>query len=1074
MQRKRANDENDASTTQTKRRRQAPEQIKSQIALVHEDKNEGVRSGKIIRIHLTNFMCHGNLQIDFNPQVNLLIGRNGSGKSAILTALIVGLGAKASKTSRSGQLKNFIKAGENSATIEIEIANVGVGAYNSDTFGQKIIIKRKITPTSSAYEIKDAYGHVVSKSREDLMKIMLFHNIQTDNPVFVLNQDAARSFLRDMVPKKNYELFLKATQMEIILEKLNKCVQLYNKYKAKLTVSTKQLEHAEKELRELEVKYERLKSVEEIKQSINLYKLQRLWLRVTEQEKKIANLQNEITAKETERDKINDKINSNSSDVSLKERLKDLQRECDEKNSLLQGENRALINLQNAYKEANCKYQVEQQQRVKLRDRCKRIEEEIETINEEISKRKESNSSQITQKRLQVDQEKKRLENQRQEVESMIATLKQDLRLNAHNKERQTEEYESVKMQKKSLQHKIASNEQELTRMGTLSNDRLEVYGQHMKSLIQMIEKVYNNRKFSALPKGPLGRYLEVPDKKWRGVVEQLLGGHLTSFIVNNGQDRQVLDKIIKTHFPQSRHTIITAKFRGQQYNVQDGSVPKIRGAHLLLDLIKCSDPDVINCLIDQINIETIVLVEDQNLAVQLTKDESQVPANLRKVVLLNPLIEYFPSPLYRAYSLEPRNPRYMQVNIDDRKKALRDEILRNKELQEQIDQKLQSFRQKLGDFEEYQKKNQTLLRKHESSMNDIKLQIEELNNYEFPSENENEVLRNEVQKLENSRNLIETKLKEKESNCMELKQAAQEKHQAVQKQQEKIKSFEREVNSLMEELNANKLEAAKKGNSLRTLTAKLSQLEEDISKLKTLIANEEPQLSEYHQEASNNGERVDTDKSNSELNHLIKSLEVKMKQICSIEENIHDVAALVEDKRLKFQTDQQLMQTISDSLVLLKKSRQQRFRTLKCLLEHMAIRVSHTFKHILKLRDFDGELSIDHAEKTLTMTIVPRDKHIKNAVSNTKSLSGGERSFSTVALLLSLWSCIDHPFYFLDEYDVFTDEFNRKVITQLLLNEAKKKSHRQYTFLSPQDMSFVEASNWIKIHRMADPRSSQ
>lgn len=100
--------------------------------------------------------------------------------------------------------------------------------------------------------------------------------------------------------------------------------------------------------------------------------------------------------------------------------------------------------------------------------------------------------------------------------------------------------------------------------MGTLSNDRLEVYGQHMKSLIQMIEKVYNNRKFSALPKGPLGRYLEVPDKKWRGVVEQLLGGHLTSFIVNNGQDRQVLDKIIKTHFPQSRHTIITAKFRGQ------------------------------------------------------------------------------------------------------------------------------------------------------------------------------------------------------------------------------------------------------------------------------------------------------------------------------------------------------------------------------------------------------------------------------------------------------------------------------------------------------------------------------
>lgn len=74
-----------------------------------------------------------------------------------------------------------------------------------------------------------------------------------------------------------------------------------------------------------------------------------------------------------------------------------------------------------------------------------------------------------------------------------------------------------------------------------------------------------------------------------------------------------------------------------------------------------------------------------------------------------------------------------------------------------------------------------------------------------------------------------------------------------------------------------------------------------------------------------------------------------------------------------------------------------------------------------MKIRDYAGEVIIDHQAQSLKLSVVPRDKNIVNAVSNAKSLSGGERSFSTVAFLLSLWTCIDHPFFFLDEYDVFT-----------------------------------------------------
>lgn len=57
-------------------------------------------AGKVKKIRVRNFMCHEALEITFNENVNFIVGHNGSGKSAILTALTIGLGAKANVTSR--------------------------------------------------------------------------------------------------------------------------------------------------------------------------------------------------------------------------------------------------------------------------------------------------------------------------------------------------------------------------------------------------------------------------------------------------------------------------------------------------------------------------------------------------------------------------------------------------------------------------------------------------------------------------------------------------------------------------------------------------------------------------------------------------------------------------------------------------------------------------------------------------------------------------------------------------------------------------------------------------------------
>ena len=51
-------------------------------------------------------MCHSNLEFTFEDKVNFISGKNGSGKSALLTALVIGLGGRAKETNRGNSLKS--------------------------------------------------------------------------------------------------------------------------------------------------------------------------------------------------------------------------------------------------------------------------------------------------------------------------------------------------------------------------------------------------------------------------------------------------------------------------------------------------------------------------------------------------------------------------------------------------------------------------------------------------------------------------------------------------------------------------------------------------------------------------------------------------------------------------------------------------------------------------------------------------------------------------------------------------------------------------------------------------------
>ncbi|CAG7832928.1 unnamed protein product, partial [Allacma fusca] len=65
-------------------------------------------------------------------------------------------------------------------------------------------------------------------------------------------------------------------------------------------------------------------------------------------------------------------------------------------------------------------------------------------------------------------------------------------------------------------------------------------------------------------------------------------------------------------------------------------------------------------------------------------------------------------------------------------------------------------------------------------------------------------------------------------------------------------------------------------------------------------------------------------------------------------------------------------------------------------------------------------------------------------------SMSGGERSFTTICFLITCWQLMDMPFFILDEFDVFMDALNRKTSQEFLMKVAESKPHSQFFLFTP------------------------
>ena len=518
----------------------------------------------------------------------------------------------------------------------------------------------------------------------------------------------------------------------------------------------------------------------------------------------------------------------------------------------------------------------------------------IQQLESDIAER-ENNPSNVENLRLENEAQIENVEKKINENSAALNNYKRDYQMFMQTSNNEKENAEELRANLQREQTKILQNDQQIHQLENAGKDTLSVYGPSAGRLLKEIESMYKQRKFTQLPKAFLGRFIEVPDRKYRQAVETILRNYLTSFIVNCDNDRLVLADVLKKYNDLQKIQIITTEFVNKVYNVNRGMVNFQSPGAVLFNVIKVSDPVVMNCLIDPCRIERIVLVENTESAIHLTQDERTVPKNLTRVMLLKPMSEYYPAPNYRSYSIREQPMRFIQTNFTEIIKDLKrkKEALEGK--YEMIRNQVRAVNEKVQEFDKYSNEKKRQIFELQIKEKQYYRELQELKSVEFPENQDIDFLRNQLEDEKKRKALFEKKIAESKEKLVQFRAVVDNFRRTMEEQlklyresREKMQKVQQENDKLQKNLNLMKNEIETKGRQIKNLQEDEKAIDLKVKELEQQVRAMTGRIK---------GKRVDSHCTVDDLEKAVKMTEKRIQGIESTNENIEDVQHKLDSK---------------------------------------------------------------------------------------------------------------------------------------------------------------------------------
>ncbi|XP_040939251.1 structural maintenance of chromosomes protein 6B isoform X2 [Gossypium hirsutum] len=1022
-------------------------------------------AGTIRRIRLENFMCHSSLEIELGEWVNFITGQNGSGKSAILTALCIAFGCRARETQRASKLKEFIKTGCSYATVQVDIKNEGVDSFKPEIFGDTIIIERRISDTTSSTVLKDRQGRKVASRKEDLRELVEHFNIDVENPCVIMSQDKSREFLHSGNDRDKFKFFFKATLLQQVDELLQSIIKQLKDACALVDELEKLIRPAQLELSELQEKIENIKRVEQILQEVQLLRKKLAWSlvydedkRLQEQAKNIETLKKRIPTCQAKIDSTLDKLEKLLERLSKKkvqvaslvEKTSEVKRKKDELWDALCSARKEKLELEEEHRRGT-------KQIHKMRNDVRRLEEQARDIQDKHIRNTQAEESEI-------EEQIKELEYAVDNVQSLLSSLKDEENTLSEQISAEMDAMKKINDEINYYERKQREVHHQICELRLHQTNKVTAFGgDGVLRLLREIER--HHKAFSMPPIGPIGAHVTlVNGDTWAPAVERAIGKMLNAFIVTNSEDACALRKCARearyNFFP-----IVIQRFSRPRLIIPNHSLPQTSHP-TTLSVLHSDNPTIYNVLVDVCKAERQVLVKDYNMGRAVAFDQ-RIP-NMLEVFTLDGFKMFSRGSVQTVLPIN-KNLKIgrLRGSFGDQVKEfeshvsnIQQDIDQRKSRKRELEKKVQDFNRKLDN-----KKKRRLDVEREFMAKRMKLQ--DMQKSHAVDDGKMVIKKKEalLEALKDRINEAEEKARTLKLSFEDLGESTKGEVEAFQKAEEELTEIEKEIHNA----EANKLHYENIMNNkvlpqIKEAEAKYLELEKDRkeSYKKASVICPESDI-----EALGDRDETTTEQLDAKLKRLNQRL---MHESQQYSESIDDLRMLHQEKERRILRELHTYKAFRERLDACQKALDLRWKKFQRSASLLRRELTWQFNGHLGKKGISGHINVSYEEKTLSVEVkMPQDAS-STIVRDTRGLSGGERSFSTLCFALALHDMTEAPFRAMDEFDVFMDAVSRKISLDTLVEFALAQGS-QWIFITPHDISNVKNGERIKKQQMAAPR---
>ncbi|KAL8287641.1 hypothetical protein RQP46_003499 [Phenoliferia psychrophenolica] len=949
------------------------------------------QAGIIMKVTLVNFMSHLYKVVEFGEQINFITGNNGAGKSAILTGISMALGGSAKSTGRAANAQ--------------------------------------------------------------------------DNCMTILTQDNARQFLAASSPKDKYNMFLRGTQLAQLTEEYELLASNTEKIAAELVRKKESLGEIEDTYSEAKERAKEAELAQGHQERLKALKDELAWVKVGEVENRLSESKSKLAVEEAKAPELE----------RLAQEAEHSLQALEETHAALQGQsNEALAPDHDA-------------QIQKLQTRITEHKAEMKKKNDTAR----TNATLVARSQETVDGYRDELENEKAKLASTVKTDLQPLHAEIA---RLTEERPAVEGERRSAVTEAGEASDELDRVSEelrQVRDSASQANRDIKRLENRIENL-NSSKTDALanyegaarllklidgqrwtgtkPFGPVGLFVKIKDPLYAPLLESHLGPNLDAFITSNQSDYLTLRQLsqrIKGSAPIARFQLDDPR----KFND---------------DLSRSEPHSSILTVLRNLEFQGLGLDTEAGRTAQAVRQYLVVKASIETAALVprrfdgDKLMRSDPRNVAAAYSADMFKLTGSSQHAGSTALYKRKD---NSRLGLDVGQQVSAIQREIHDARQE-------LQYHKQKQSELDGRLRTLQGRKQAATGRVGNADRQLQAIKARIQQLEDRLSVDEDDAAPTRVSALEQELAdglaeLASLQAQTRDFEKSRDTTFQSIKPVVLEkerlqgvAREAVAKLQTITAKLEKASDDIiAAKKAVVASQrhleacqgriqqlqqavdarEVELETCVEEAVAKcnrppvGQRKSGAALQKELATLEKALRERQKRQGASVEQI-----LAEYKRLKKVVLEARgvvleIQTLRDNLAEATEERRLHWHVRR---KEICARAIELFEEHLAKRGFMGTLLFEHPGKRKEGRLslqVQTDDHVKGAkIKDIRSLSGGEKSYSTVCFLLSMWDSISGPLRCLDEFDVFMDDVNRFKSMRMLIDGAVQADSKQFIIITP------------------------